>query len=74
MRDFDSLPEDLRKWVATAKLPWRARSVQSAYKNALQRTRNPVMALQELDALQDRLIQKDATRVWGNSYPDLHVG
>ena len=69
MQEFDRLPEELRVWVATAKLPWRAGSVQTAYKKALRRTDDPARALQELDRLQNALIAKDARKIWGAHHP-----
>jgi hypothetical protein len=70
MSDYDRLPAPLRNWVATAALPWRAKSVQSAYDKALKRTNDPARALQELDRLQQTLLAKDAQHVWGDQYPD----
>ncbi|MEL6689989.1 MAG: DUF6525 family protein [Pseudomonadota bacterium] len=69
MRDFDRLPSDLRQWVAGAMLPWRAATVRAAYDKAMARTGDPERALEELDALQARLVAKDAARIWGEAYP-----
>jgi len=65
MQDYDRLPAELRAWVATAALPWRAGSVRKSFEKALARTGSAQDALAELDALQDRLIAKDAKAVWG---------
>ena len=73
MRDYDKLPAELREWVATANLPWRAQSVQRAYEKALARTGNRRTALRELDALQARLVAKDALRIWGAEHPDAQA-
>ena len=69
MRDFDRLPVELRHWVAGAMLPWRAATVRAAYEKAMERTGDPERALEELDALQARLVAKDASRIWGDAYP-----
>lgn len=69
MREFDRLPSVLRAWLASAALPWRPRSVQRAFDKAVARTRDEAIALRELDRLQERLIAKDASRVWGSAYP-----
>ena len=70
MRDYDALPKDLRVWMASAKLPWRARSVQTAYQKALARTGDHGKALRELDRLQHMLVAKDASHVWGQGHPE----
>lgn len=59
MRAYDSLPPRLRRWLASAALPWRPQSVQRAYERALSRTGDPRVALQELDRLQDRQLARD---------------
>ncbi|MGZ9809629.1 DUF6525 family protein [Pseudoroseicyclus sp. H15] len=69
MREFESLPAPLRKWVAGAMLPWRPGSVRRAYRKALERTGCPETALRELDAMEHRLVAKDAARVWGAAHP-----
>lgn len=69
MQEFDRLPAELRSWLSSAALPWRARSVRVAFDRALSRTGNPVSALRELDGLQARLIARDAKKVWGEDYP-----
>ena len=69
MQEFDRLPEELRAWVATAKLPWRAGSVQAAYRKALKRTQDHQSALQELDRIQNAMVAKDARRIWGEHHP-----
>ncbi len=69
MREFDRLPAELRAWLASAALPWRPRSVRRAFDRAVARTNDRSRALQELDLLQDKLIAKDARKVWGQAYP-----
>ena len=70
MRDFDRLPVELRRWMAEAKLPWRAGSVKTAYDKALGRTGDPVLALRELDRVQAGLVKRDAQRIWGRDHPE----
>ena len=69
MQEFDRLPAELRAWMSQAVLPWRAGSVRRAFDQALARTGDTRRALQELDALQARLVAKDAQRVWGTAHP-----
>lgn len=69
MREFDGLPRELRAWVAAAELPWRPGSVRKSYERALAETGNVDRALAELDRLQERLIAKDAKKVWGEVHP-----
>ena len=69
MREFDGLPKELRIWVATANLPWQPRSVRRSYERALAETGDVQRALESLDRLQERLIAKDAKKVWGEVHP-----
>ncbi|MEM6589753.1 MAG: DUF6525 family protein [Pseudomonadota bacterium] len=69
MREFDGLPQELRAWVARADLPWRPGSVRRSFERALSETGDIVRALEELDRLQERLIAKDAKKVWGEVHP-----
>jgi len=69
MREYDRLPAELRSWLAAAVLPWRPRSVRSAFERAFARTKDHSRALEELDQIQDRLIAKDVRVVWGPAYP-----
>ena len=70
MREFDRLPAELRAWIAAADLPWRPRSVRRSYDRALSRTGDREKALEELDCLQNRLVAKDAQRIWGPEHPN----
>ncbi|MEM9012425.1 MAG: DUF6525 family protein [Pseudomonadota bacterium] len=74
MQEFDRLPPELRAWLAEAVLPWRPRSVQRAFDTAFARTRDKADAFQQLDRLQERLVAKDARKVWGQDYPCAAVG
>lgn len=69
MREFDRLPPVLRVWLARACLPWGPRSVLRAYQRALDQSGDAGRALQALDAIEARLMARDATRVWGAAYP-----
>ena len=71
MQEFDRLPAELRQWLASAALPWGARSVRRAYANALSRTGNSTDALQQLDRMQSRLLARDAKAVWGSGHPGM---
>jgi len=71
VRDYDNLPQDLRRWVATAALPWGAKSVKTAYDKAVRRTGDPRLALRELDKLQQNKVAKDAQQIWGQGHPAL---
>ena len=73
MHEFDRLPRELRQWMSTAMLPWGAGSARKAYQRAVTRTGDPMLALKELDAIQDRLIRKDAGQVWGAQHPAAHI-
>ena len=69
MEEFDRLPAELRTWLASAALPWRPQSVKRAFAKAYARTGDRQSALRELDAMQRRLIAKDARKVWGADHP-----
>lgn len=69
MQEYDRLPAHLRGWLAQAARPWRARSVRHSYEKALARTDCVTQALAELDALEARLLAKDAKIVWGANHP-----
>lgn len=74
MQDYDRLPAELRAWIAGAVLPWSPRSVRRAYDRALTRTRDPSLALRELDRLQQSNISKDAFKTWGADHPCAQSG
>ncbi|MDA7426141.1 DUF6525 family protein [Thalassococcus lentus] len=73
MQDYDALPRELRHWVSSAALPWRAKSVRAAYDRALARTGNPQKALEELDGIQRWLVTKDVARIWGKDHPSARA-
>ena len=70
MREYDKLPADLRIWLSTAMLPWRAKSVRRVYDKALARTGDAALALKALDELQRKRVAQDVRKVWGEDHPD----
>ena len=73
MREFDRLPAELRAWLAGAILPWSPRSVRRAYRRALLRTRDPELAMQELDRLERTMLAGDAAATWGPGHPAAQI-
>jgi len=73
MREFDRLPAELRCWLSTAILPWRAQSVKRAYDKAIARTGDTSLALKELDRLEKSRIAKDAAMIWGDAHPAVNL-
>lgn len=69
MGEYDRLPSELRTWLASAILPWRPGSVRRTYAKVLARTHDTASALRELDRVEQRLITKDARKVWGADHP-----
>ena len=65
MNDFDALPPELRKWVSEAMSPWSAHSVRKSFRKAIAKTGDPQQAFEELDALQNRLVERDNARLRG---------
>jgi hypothetical protein len=69
MREFDRLPAELRRWLASAALPWRPASVRLAYARAVAETGDRQSALVRLTELQGRLLAQDAAAIWGPDHP-----
>ncbi len=70
MRAFDALPTDLRRWLTQASLPWSARSVDRLWRRALREAKgDESAAVARLEAAQQRLLARDARKVWGANYP-----
>lgn len=69
MKYYDVLPCDLRRWLASALLPWSPRSALKAYQKALRATGSSEAALAELNKKQIRLLEKDCAIIWGEQYP-----
>ena len=59
MVEFDQMPKILQKWLNNAVLLWRPKSVQRAYKKAFSRTGDPILALKDLDRVQELRIPKE---------------
>lgn len=70
MAEFDRLPCELRKWLASADLPWSAKSTLRLWNKALSKHNgNRDAALDYLTHCQVSKMKKDAPEVWGASYP-----
>ena len=70
MQAYDALPAEARLWLATAKLPWSARSVARLWARAWHDAGGDLIAVRaRLDAAQARKLARDAVRVWGACYP-----
>ena len=69
MTEFDRLPSELRQWLSSAVLPWRPKSVKQTYQKALSRVDDADLALAELSRVEQRLIAKDARKIWGDGHP-----
>ena len=70
MRAYDALPVEARQWLAQAALPWSAQSVLRLWAKALREAGgNSVRAVARLDAAQQRLLDRDARKIWGATAP-----
>lgn len=69
MTRYDSLPQELRGWLATAALPWSATSALRLWRRAMADCACPDHARTCLCAAEARLLAKDAPGIWGVSYP-----
>jgi hypothetical protein len=69
LRVYDRLPPELRAWLARAVLPWRPESARKAFDRALAQTGSTRRALERLDAMERRLVARDAATVWGTGHP-----
>lgn len=73
MQAYDALPAEARRWLASAKLPWSARSVARLWARAWQEAGGDLVAVRaRLDAAQARKLARDAVGVWGVHYPTPH--
>ena len=59
MREVDRLPKLLREWLSGAALPWAPKSVYRAYNKALRQTGDTVLALRQLEKLQQQKLSID---------------
>lgn len=70
MRAYDSLPADLRQWLANAVLPWSAASVRKAWLKALKTARGDRRAARAaLSEIERRRLERDVARIWGQAHP-----
>ena len=70
MSAYDSLSPELRRWLATAALPWSPRSALRAWNAALRGTGGqPERARARLAQIELRLLRRDCATVWGDSHP-----
>lgn len=69
MRAYDALPHDLRRWLASAALPWSPQSVARLWQRALHDANGcRHRATERLDAAERRLLERDAKKIWGKGY------
>jgi hypothetical protein len=69
MMAYDRLPRDLRLWLAEAALPWSAPSALRLWQRALRETGCVRAARDHLARAEAKTLAREATRVWGESYP-----
>ncbi|WP_304615705.1 DUF6525 family protein [Paracoccus sp. (in: a-proteobacteria)] len=75
MRDYDSLPLPLRRWLSQARLPWSPRSARKTWARALSRHQGDAeRALAALDRAEARMLSRDIPRIWGADHPALAEG
>lgn len=68
MAEYDRLPPGLRRWLASAALPWSARSAARIWQRALRETGSEAVALARLTAAEARsLAQEKGPRFGGPS-------
>jgi hypothetical protein len=69
MQAYDSLPPELRAWLAQAALPWSVASVRKLWAQERARRRCAASALARLSQLEARALQREAPDIWGPRYP-----
>ena len=69
MGHYDSLPAELRHWLARAALPWSPASALRLWRRAMHKTGCPCAACACLDTAEARLLARDAAQIWGAGYP-----
>ncbi len=75
MAEYDRLPADLRRWLNGAALPWSPRSALRAWQGALRDAGgDAASAARALSGIEERLLQRDAAKVWGASHPKTARG
>jgi len=69
MHAYDALPHEVRRWLASACLPWSPQSVARLWRRALREANGcQHRATARLDAAEQRLLERDAPKIWGKSY------
>lgn len=72
MRAYDTLPVDLRQWLALAALPWSAASAWRVWRRVIVSEKgDPQAARRALDAVERRRLERDVVRIWGKAHPFL---
>lgn len=67
---YDRLPPDLRLWLSGAKLPWSSCSALKLWNRlAGECAGDPDAIRRRLDRAEARMLARDASRIWGASYP-----
>ena len=72
MREFDALPKPLREWLASAALPWSARSARAQWRKAMKQSGGcETRAKEYLARVEFNHLSKDAKSIWGADHPLL---
>lgn len=70
MQEYDALPPELRRWLSQAALQWAARPVLAAWHKALRENGGCAQgAIANLNAVEARLLARDAAKTWGKGHP-----
>lgn len=70
MDQFDRLPPEARRWIATATLPWSARSVRRLWDRLHRETGGDLGGIiARMDAVERRALTRDASATWGPGHP-----
>lgn len=74
MDRYDRLPPELRQWLAHAALPWSPHSVLKLWNRLCRECgSDPVSIRRRLDQAEQRMLAKDAVKVWGANYPGARL-
>ncbi|WP_295045584.1 DUF6525 family protein [uncultured Paracoccus sp.] len=72
MDRFDRLPPEARRWLASAALPWSARSVLRLWHRLhAECGGDPARITARLDRAERRMLERDRRGVWGDDYPSF---
>lgn len=67
MHAYDALPYEVRRWLASACLPWSPQSVARLWRRALREADGDKhRATERLNAAEQRLLERDAPKIWGD--------